>query len=249
MDSVMVSAAGILFREGLEAVLVIMALAAYMVRSGHGAKVSVLWGGAAGGVALSLGGAWVVTTYYGGEQSPLVEGLTMAAAAAVMLYVSGWMFVRQDPAVWKALLERHMAKVLGTGSLAALAGVAALAVFREGAETVLMLNALAVQGGMVGMWEGVALGAVILAGVFYGMQRFAVRLPLRWLFAGTSAFLCVMGLHLAMEAVGEFQEIALLPATSVGWGDWTLEAIGVMGVVALSAVIGALWARRSILSA
>lgn len=243
MDSTLIQAAGIVFREGLEALLVLMALATFLVKAGQGARQNVLWLGAGVGVLASILAGWLFYRFNAGEDSPALVGFTMAAAAVLMLYLSGWMFVRQDPAVWQAALKRQMAKVVDNGSLLALAAVAFLAVFREGAETVLMLNALAAGGGVVGMLEGVVLAALALGALCVAMQRFAVRLPLRPVFLITSGFLFVMGLHMAMDAVGEFQEVNLLPATPVV-DEVTLESIFVVLVLAAVALGGTWWARR-----
>lgn len=221
-------AAGIIFREGLEAMLVLMALATYLVKSGHGARENILWAGAGAALVASLGAAWVFHAFYGGHHNDAVEGVVMALAACVMLYVSGWMYLRQDPAVWQAMLKRHIDKVMGTGSLLTLATVAFLAVFREGAETVLMLNALAMKGDTTGMLEGAAAGTAALAVLFVAMRWFAVKIPLRPFFLVTSAFLFVMGLHLAVEAVGEFQEVGWMTLTPWLGESFTIETATVL---------------------
>ncbi|MCP5404736.1 MAG: FTR1 family protein [Pseudomonadaceae bacterium] len=243
MEGIWMQAAGVVFREGLEAMLVLMALAAYLVKAGHGNKQGVLWLG--GGLALVASGAaaWVFHTFYGGLHNDMVEAFVMAVAAGLMLYVSGWMFLRQDPLVWKAYLQRHMDKVMNTSSLLALGAVAFLAVFREGAETVLMLGAMAADS-TAGMLEGALLGLGVLAVMFVGIKRFALQLPLRPMFLVTSAFLFVMGLVLATDAVKEFQEVGWLTFTPLSsTSDMTLEALATAILLGAAGIGGTFLAR------
>lgn len=248
MDTILMQATGIVFREGLEAMLVLMALAAYLVKAGQGSRQGLLWLGGGAAIVASFAAAWVFHAFYGGLHNDMVEAFVMTFASGLMLYVSGWMFVRQDPQVWQAFLKEKMDKVMGTGSLLALTVVAFLAVFREGAETVLMLNALAMQGSAAGMLEGAVLGLAILAVLFVVMKRFAMRLPLRPMFLATSAFLFLMGLSMAASAVAEYQEVGWLSFTPLAGELTTLETLTVLVLLAASAVGGTLLARARVLS-
>lgn len=244
MDGTFIQAGGIVFREGLEAMLVLMALAAYLVKAGQPAKQQVLVWGAGAGVAASLGLAWVFHVFYSGAHSDIIEGVVMTAAAVMMLYVSGWMFVRQDPEVWKATLKRQVDAVVDNGSLWALGAIAFLAVLREGAETVLMLGALATDGHIADMAAGALAAGVVLAVVFMAMKYFAVRIPLRPLFVATSAFLFVLGLHMVLEAVPEFQEAGWLPFTPLSDdATLTMESVGLVLLMAVAALGGTWFAR------
>lgn len=245
MDGALIQAGGIVFREGLEAMLVLMALAAYLVKAGQAQQQRVLALGAGAGVVASLGMAWVFHAFYSDTHNDLVEGCVMAAAALMMLYVSGWMFLRQDPEVWKATLKRQMAHVVDSGSMMALAAIAFLAVFREGAETVLMLAALTTDNGNVASVVSGMLGALgVLAMVFVAMKRFALRIPLRPLFLATSGFLFLMGLHMVLESVAEFQEAGWVPFTPLAGDDeLTMESVALVLLLAATALGGTWFAR------
>ncbi len=142
-SSVFIQAAAILFREGLEALLVIAALAAFLRRAGAADRISALYAGAGAALLASFGLAWVFAKFFDGVHSDLIEAAVIAAAALLLFYMSGWLFVRQNPQVWKAELDRMANRALGSGTTISLAGIAFLAVFREGAETILFLYALA----------------------------------------------------------------------------------------------------------
>ena len=166
------------------------------------------------------------------------------------------MFLRQDPKAWQADLNRMAERALGAGTVLSLAGIAFLAVFREGAETVLFLHALAktANGFDSSLLGGLGVAVIALAAVFVAMQWLALRLPLRPMFLITSAFLFVMGLRLVGQALQEFQEQTIVPVhndgvpgfvTDLGFnGSW--EALGAQGVLVLGAVacLALFWFRR-----
>ncbi|MDR7035300.1 MULTISPECIES: FTR1 family protein [Methylobacterium] len=245
--STFVQAFTILFREGLEALLVIAALAAFLRRAGAPEKITPLYAGAGAAALASLAMAWVFETYFDGNHNDLVEAGVMLLAAALMFYMSGWLFLRQDPRAWQADLNRMAQRALGAGTVLSLAGIAFLAVFREGAETVLFLHALArtangFDGSLLG---GLAVAALALAAMFVAMQWLALRLPLRPMFLITSAFLFVMGLRLVGQALQEMQEQTIVSVhndgvpelvTNLGFnGSW--EALGVQGALIVAAIL------------
>lgn len=256
-NSVLIESATILLREGLEAMLVIAALAAFLRRAGAADRLPAIYGGAAAAILASIAAAWVFATFFGGVHDDLIEAAVMLMAAALLLYMSGWLFLRQDPKAWQAELNALAGRALGTGTAWSLAGIAFLAVFREGAETILFLAALATSsGGMnASMAAGLILAAVALAAIYGAMQWLAFRLPLRPIFLATSALLFVIGLKMIGEAIQELQEQAILPVDTDGVPDvfyalglnGTWEAIGAQAAVIALAVLAAILAanRRS----
>jgi high-affinity iron transporter len=246
----------ILLREGLEALLVIAALAAFLHRAGAADKVRSVYGGAAIAVLASFGAAYVFEKYFSGQHNDFMEAGVMVIAAALMLYMSGWLFLRQDPKAWLAELRRSAERALGYGTAFWLGVIAFLAVFREGGETILMLHAAATQAGgwNVGLVSGLAVAVVSLAVIYYVMQKSAGLLPLRPVFLVTSAFLFIMGLRFVGAALNELQERTVVSVTPAPVPDWlvalgvnpTWEAIGAQIVIALIAVAStaALRARR-----
>lgn len=227
MSSAFIQAAVILLREGLEAILVIAALAAYLTKAGGGHRVKSLYAGALAAIGVSVIAAWLFAMLNSGQHSDLMEGVIILFAAALMLYVSGWLMVKQDPHGWKEYLAAKADNALAQDTAWAVAALAFLAVFREGAETVLFINALAAtEGGWsVGLFGGLAAATLGLAVLFYFVNLIAQKIPLRPLFIITSAFLFAMAIKFIGEAVQEFQEQSILPFTQVAGADW-LSAIG-----------------------
>ena len=239
MSSAFIQAAIILLREGLEAMLVIAALAGYLTRAGAGHRIAALYGGALTAVGASIVAAWLFAVLNSGEHSDVLEGGIILVAAGLMLYVSGWLMVKQDPRGWQDYLARKADGALAQDTVWAVAALAFLAVFREGAETVLFINALATTAGgwSAGLFAGLAAGTAGLVVLFYFINLIAQKIPLRPLFIITSAFLFAMAIKFIGEAVQEFQESAMLPFTELKGASF-LGAIGLNPTVeALSAQI------------
>ncbi|MEH2609246.1 FTR1 family iron permease [Bradyrhizobium sp. AZCC 1693] len=246
MSSAFIQAAVILLREGLEAMLVIAALAGYLTKAGATHRIQALYGGALAAVGASIIAAWLFAVLNSGEHSDVLEGIIILVAAALMLYVSGWLMVKQDPRGWQEYLAHKADSALSQDTVWAVGALAFLAVFREGAETVLFINALATtEGGWsAGLFAGLAAATAGLAVLFYFINLIARKLPLRPLFIITSAFLFVMAIKFIGEAVQEFQEQAIITVTEVKGSAFlsaiglnpSMEALSIQGLVILFAL-------------
>jgi high-affinity iron transporter len=246
MNATFIEAAVILLREGLEAILVVAALAAYLSRAGAQERLQALWLGAAAAVVASVAAAWVFERFYNGMHNDIFEGVIIFVAAALLFYVSGWLFLKQDPKAWQAYLNRQAGRAAVAGSGLVVASLAFLAVLREGAETVLFLHVLAKSSGgwTAGLVGGIAAACVGLAVLCWVIVTGTRRLPLRAVFVGTSAFLFLMGLKFLGEGLQEFQEQALVPYDVAPGADWlgmlglnpTWEALGLQAIVVVLAV-------------
>jgi high-affinity iron transporter len=248
--SVAIQSGTILLREGLEAMLIIAALAAFLVRMKALKHLKALYAGAGIGILASLAAAAVFVAYFNGAHNDRLEAIVMIIAAGLMLYVSGWLFLRQNPRAWKAELERSAERALASKASLPIAAISFLAVFREGAETILFMHALAMTSGGWGiaLVSGLGVASLLLAVLFIAMQWLAVRLPLRPMFIATSAFLFVMGLKFVGGAIQELQEQALIsyndapvPGILVSLGlNPTWEALLSQLIIALLAIISTL---------
>ncbi|MBK1658838.1 FTR1 family iron permease [Paracraurococcus ruber] len=211
--SVALESALILLREGLEAILVLAALAA-LLRKVAPARIGALWAGAGLGLLASLATAGAYAAWRGGVHDDTVEGVTCLLAAGLMLWTGGFLWRRSDPRAWAATLQRQAHAALAADSVpVALGLIGFLAVFREGAETALFLGALGSEESLPGMLVGLAAGAVGLGLLWYLIIRAAVRLPLRPLFRVTSLFLLLMAARLVAAGLQEFQEQAIISFT------------------------------------
>lgn len=234
----------ILIREGLEALLVIVALAVYLTKAGARDRLPALYAGSALAIAASIVAAWIFERYYGGAHNDILEAVVILFAAALMLYVSGWLLVRQDPRAWQAYLREKADRALEQRTAFAVGALAFLAVFREGAETVLFIHALAKTSGgwTLALFGGLVAAAGVLILAFFAIRMLALRLPLRAVFLVTSGFLFLMAVKFVGEAIQEFQERQLLPYNEIGsaWlptlGSTSIEAVAAQAVVVLGAL-------------
>lgn len=241
----------ILLREGAEALLIVAAIIAFLAKTGERARGRLVFAGAA--VVASAVTAWIFVRFFGGNHSDAVEGVTMLLAAALMFYVSGWLYLRQDPRAWQGYLREQASAALNRGNIA-LAAVGFLAVYREGAETILFLHALAVANGgwTLALFAGLGGGLLALAAVYVLVQTLALRIPLRPLFAITSAFLFAVGLGFVADGLHEFQELEWVPLTDApGAGviaalglDPSLEILGAQLAICAGAALSFLAFRR-----
>jgi high-affinity iron transporter len=222
--SVALQSASILLREGVEAMLVIAALAAFLRRSGATAELRAIYLGAVTAILASVLAAVVFDVFLGGAHDDRLEAAVMLLAAALMLYMSGWLFLRQNPRAWNATLHRSAERAMSSGTSLSLASIAFLAVFREGGETVLFLHALArSSGGWNASLNVGLLGAFVgLLALYAAMQWLAFRLPLRPVFLLTSGFLFLMGLRFIGGAVQELQEQAIISYDALAAPDWLI---------------------------
>ena len=243
----------ILLREGLEAMLIVAVLAGVLTKSGAGARVRLLYLGAGVALVASLGMAVVFAYLFNGAHNDWLEAGVMAVAAGLMFYMSGWLYLKQDPRSLAAHLKQGADKAALTGAGFSFFSLAFLAVFREGAETMLFLQALAkTEGGWnLGLALGLAGACALLALSYAVMRRATLKLPLRPVFLVTSAFLFVMGLRFVGAAVQELQEQQLVgfdeapfgaALSSLGFNP-TWEALGPQLALILIAALAALALR------
>lgn len=243
----------ILFREGVEAMLVVAALVTYLRRAGYNDKVKVIWHGVGWALVASVGVAWLLTSIMSvsGANREKMEGLTMLLAAGVLVYVSYWLFSKSESARWQSFIKGKMDAAISRGSLFALGFVAFLAVFREGAETILFYQALLAGAGgeYSALGLGFGLAALALVIVFFIMRLASIRLPLGLFFSLTAILLFIMAFVFTGKGLLELQVSGLVSATPVDGApliSWlgvfpTWETLLGQAFVLMLIPLGALW--------
>lgn len=209
----------ILLREGFEAILVIGALATYLRRLGATDQLKVVWRAVWLALAASLLTAWAIAALIklSGPAKELVEGLTMLLAAVVLAYVSHWLFARREASRWQGYIREQVESAVSSGQLFSLGFAAFLAVYREGAETVLFYQALlsSAPGQEPAVAGGFVVAAVALVAVYHIMRRASMKLPLGLFFTGTAVLLYALAVVFAGQGVLELQEARWISATPV----------------------------------
>lgn len=224
----------IILREGFEAILVIGAIAAFLIKTGNQNRLRAIWWGAGLGLVASAATAVVLQTALRAVPGSrdLIEGITMLVAVAVLFSVSYWLISKVEAAKWQKFIRDQVASALQHGGGKALALAAFLAVYREGAETALFYQALLGEGAgvFVPILLGIGVGFSLLAVIFTLFYRFGVRIPLRPFFAATSALLYAMAFVMMGRGLHELQEVNVLSVTRVpGVPQW--DALGIFPTV------------------
>jgi len=241
--AVVVDSALLVFREGLEAVLVLAAFTASFVGTNRGYRRPVA-AGAGAALALSVAtwfaAIWIIGAL-GGPGLDVQAG-TGLLAVAVLLVVMNWFFHKIYWTGWISAHNRKRRRLLdgdaGRGALLGLALLGFTAVYREGFEVVLFLQNLRITAGSTTVLEGVALGlafTIAVGAITFAMQR---RLPYRRMLVATGVLLGFVLLVMVGESVQELQLAGWLPVHGIGvafpgWvGLWLAAFPTVEGVVA-----------------
>ncbi len=224
------SALVILLREGLEAILLLAAIIAFVKRTGR--KETLKYVHAGWVLALALGFAtWAIASYVigiSGENRELTEGITALFAAAMLLYVGYWLHGKSQAQAWSTFLRDSVGQALEKKTLWAMVGVSFLAVYREIFEVVLFYEALWVQAGPPGqaaIWGGIGTAALLLAGTGWGIFKYSVRLPLGPFFSAMSILLALMAVVFTGQGVAALQGAGVIGATHVQF--FTLHILGI----------------------
>jgi high-affinity iron transporter len=222
----------IIVREGFEAILIVGAIIAYLLKSGNKKSTGPVYWGSLIALGFSVLMAWILNrltaTVAGGQSQEIIEGATMLLAVAVLFYVSNWMVSKAEAEAWTAYIETKVQSSLARGSVFSLAFAAFLAVFREGAETILFYQALLAQtSGYINMiWLGLGIGVVILVVIYILIRFLSIKLPLKPFFLGTSVLLFVMSITFVGNGVKELQEGNVISVTPVAG----LRSVDILGI-------------------
>ena len=202
---------GIIVREGLEAILVIAAIIAYLVKSGNRRSVKNVYIGAAAGIAASFLAAailaWAKQAFVGaGLAQEIIEGITALIAVCVLFYVSNWMISKAEAASWSRFIDGKVQASVEQGRAFALAFTAFLSVFREGAEVVLFYQPMLSEGNPGMVWAGFGAGCVLLVFVYLAITKLSIKLPIRVFFTATSILMAVMCVSFLGSGIKELAE-------------------------------------------
>ncbi len=220
----------IILREGFEAIIVISALTAYLVKTGHKEKVRTVYNGAVAALIASIFTALILQTVIkiSGAGKEAIEGITMIFATAVLFYVSYWLISKIEVARWHHYIRSKVESSLSRGNIIALGFASFLAVYREGAETILFYQALHSSSGGSGgeIILGFFAGLVPLIGLFILIKYGSVRIPISPFFAVTSALLYYLAFTFAGKGVRELQEAGWISSTGIK-GFPTIDFVGI----------------------
>lgn len=210
----------IILREGLEALLIVAAIVTYLIKNNHQDKLPVIRQSVYVALVASIVTAVIfqlVFTANSGENRELLEGFTMMFAVVMLFMMSYWLLSKVEAENWKRYLEGKLSTALTTGSLIGLWLTSFLAVYREGAETVLFYYALVSDAksavSFLYLFAGFVIGALALVVCYFIMRYSVVKLPLKPFFMFTGSFMYLMAFVFAGKSVLELIEGKLFEPT------------------------------------
>ncbi len=216
--STFLSALTILVREGVEALLIVVAMIAFLRKAERVDELRYVHGGWIAALVVGLLTWFAATTLisFSGASRELTEGFGGIFAALVLVFVGIWMHGKAKADAWQRYVREKLNRALDRGSGWFLFGLAFVVVYREAFETILFYAA---------MWEdspgallaGVIVGAAILAAIAWAMLRYSAKLPIAQFFRYSSILMAVLAVILAGKGIGAIQEAGLIGVTPVSF--------------------------------
>ena len=207
----------ILLREGLEALLIVVGMIAFLKKANRPDVLRYVHGGWI--VALAAGGlTWAVATYFvniSGASREVTEGLSSLFAALVLLCVGMWMHQKSAAGRWQAYLKEKLSSALSKRSAWALFGLSFVAVYREVFETVLFYSALSADGNGNALLAGLGVGIALLAVLTWVLLKTSARMPIGKFFSITSILVALLAVVLVGKGVAGLQEAGWVGATPI----------------------------------
>lgn len=235
----------IMLREGLEAILVLAAIIAFVLKTGRKDAMPYIH---AGWILAVVAGVitWLVARYVisiSGASREMTEGVAALLAAVMLLYVGFWLHNKSNAKAWQGYVKGKVGAALGKRTLWALAGIAFLAVYRELFEIILFYETLFGQAGPEGqqaVWAGIGVALVLLAIIATAILKFSVRIPLGPFFAITGILLALMAVVFTGNGIAALQEAGLFDAMYVNFV--TIPLLGI------HPTIQGLWAQGIVMT-
>ena len=207
----------ILLREGIEALLVVIAMIAFVKKSQRFEVLPYVHGGWIAALLAGLA-TWVVATYFvsiSGASREMTEGIGALLAAVILVSVGIWMHGKSQAEEWRRYIQEKMGKALSRGSAWFLFGLAFVVVYREAFETILFYAALWNPQSSGIILAGALSAVALLALIAWAMLRYSRKLPITQFFRYSAILIAILAVILAGKGVGAFQEAGVLSATFI----------------------------------
>jgi high-affinity iron transporter len=217
--SAAVSSFTVLVREGLEALLIVIAMIAFLRKAERTEVLPYVHGGWI--AALAAGGAtWFVATTLisiSGASRELTEGFGALFAAVVLVSVGIWMHGKSQAGAWQRYIAEKLDRALSRKSAWFLFLLSFVVVYREVFETVLFFAAMWSPGSEAAIIGGAVAGAATLAAIAWAMLRFSKSLPIGVFFRYSSILIAILAVVLTGKGVAALQEAGTLGVTTLTW--------------------------------
>ena len=227
----------ILAREGLEALLIVIAMIVFLQRAERREVLPYVHGGWIAALAAGVATWWAATHIItiSGASREITEGFGSLFAAIVLIFVGIWMHGKAQADEWQRYIREKLGKALSRGSAWFLFLLAFVAVYREVFETILFYAALSAQGNGAALAAGAGAAALMLALVAWAMLKYSRRLPIAQFFSWSALLIAVLAVVLTGKGVAAIQEAGLIGITPVA----AAPSIPVLGIAPTAEALGA----------
>lgn len=235
-----VASFSIILREGFEAILIVGAMIAYLVKmagedNARRKKLLLpIYIGSVMGVVMSLVLAWLLNLLRlaNSASQEVIEGITALTAVFVLYYVSNWMLSKSETEAWSSYIKSKAEQSSASNNTRALGFTAFLAVFREGAEVVLFFQPMLAGDNIHSVFMGFIIGCISLVFVYLAIHFLSLRIPIKPFFTFTSILMFVMSISFLGGGIKELIEGDVLPMTSPAWLQWipSNDLMDVLGI-------------------
>lgn len=220
----------ILLREGLEALLIVMALVSALNAAGQPAGRRWIYGGVLAGLLASVLGAVALQRLFplaaAGSQREMMEGLVGIFTVLMMLVVGAWLHSKSSLQAWNRYIQKHMGIALTGGSLLSLAGLSFLSVFREGAETILFYAGILPMITTGAFLSGIAMALAVLTVIAVVLFKTSLRLPIARMFKLLTWVIYALGFKILGVSLHALQLTGYLPLTPLQAPWLDLPSVG-----------------------
>ena len=225
----------ILLREGVEALLIVMALVSALNVAQQPQGKKWIYGGVVAGLIASVLGALALQKLFpavsAGASREKLEGFVGIAAVLMMLMVGAWLHSKSSIQSWNAYIKKHMGKALSTGSLISLFGLSFLAVFREGAETIVFYAGILPKISTQAFLSGIAAAIVLLLALAWIMAKTSVTLPVAKMFRILTWLIYALGFKILGISLHALQLTGIVPMTPLPSTWLERNALGIYPTV------------------
>ncbi|MGE8080624.1 FTR1 family iron permease [Peribacillus loiseleuriae] len=249
-------AALILLREGLEALLIIATLVAFLKTTNQANKQKWVWGGVAAGVFASGIIAVIINLIFSkitaASSREYIEGITGIVAVLMMLTVGAWLHNKTNIRNWNQYLDRQMKQAIATGSLFSFSLISFLSIFREGAETIIFYAGMAPEMSMSQLLLGIVSALLLLIVIGYIIIRYSVKIPIRLFFIIATLLIYFFAFKILGVSIHALQIANVIPTNpiksfvfiqSIGIYP-TFETIIPQAVLLVFIIVAAIWVKK-----
>lgn len=212
-------AALVLLREGLEALLIIAALLAFLKKTNHANKQKWIWGGVIFGLIASAILAILInllfSTATAASSREYIEGITGIVAVMMMLTVGAWLHNKSNIHNWNRYINDQMNQAIATGSLLSMAFISFLSIFREGAETIIFYVGMAPSMSLNDLVLGIGIATLILLVVGFILFRYSVKIPIRPFFTVATIFIYFLAFKILGVSIHALQIANVIPTSTI----------------------------------